>query len=189
MPNNSNKSLSSKNGTIFIIFLLCATLFVVAYFTYTDKNTIADDADNINADHTDVNTNIADDADINADNTNTETTEFYTDADLPFIIKGYTSAEKTVTGDITGYVFSDQNSINVMPVDYEGMVKNSIGNVSEEIVTIDSVEGLKVIGSSPKDGSPTLMYLIKQAGVLYVFKGNPAWLNSLTAVISFKNNK
>ena len=162
---------------LFILFIIVVTIVIVAYFTWWSENTEAEPADPEN------------DQKIENINQTIEPDIYFTETGLDFVVQGYDQeiVTKLENEEITNFDFDSEGNVSIMPVDYEDMIKNSVGIKSETEITIDEQIATKIIGTSAKDGSLITMILVKKDEQLYVFKGEDQFLNSLDQIINFKD--
>lgn len=189
---NKKYQLDRKSGLYFIIFIIIVALILIYYFSLnSDNNNNANLNENINSQNnnaqpssaknnntnniTNINTNSA----IGGENLNQSV------SDLDIEIYGYQNLTRSENGEITNLNLGDNNSLNIMPLSYEGMVRNSIGSSAEETVTVGGVPGVKLTGSSAKDGSTVSLILVQYNNRLYHFAGNDSFLSSLNNFIKF----
>ncbi|MFA6027703.1 MAG: hypothetical protein WC752_02145 [Patescibacteria group bacterium] len=192
MP-RSKFSFDKKSGLYFIIFVVIVACILVYYFA-------------VNPGSDEVNTNIEQPANLNANaktknNANKNSVSANENAnissgtggenlnqnvsELGIEIFGYPDLVRSENGDIINLDMGDGNYVNVMPTDYEGMVRNSIGIEKEEAIYIDGVKGTKLTGGSAKDGSEVSLIIVTNNNRLYHFSGNESFLNSLDSFIKF----
>jgi len=182
----------SKNGTLFIVFLIVATVIVVFYFSSwqnTDNSDVNTDGTDKNAN---VNTNTSASANSNINlnsNSNINSTEAQ-GGDLSdgfgFTLNGFSGLPEA-QGTMTSFDLGDGNTLVVMSLDDEGMVRNSYGATTEEEVVVSGEPAKLITGSSAKDGSKVKIVLMEYNEKLLFFKGSTDFLNNLSNVIEFTN--
>lgn len=184
--------LDRKSGLYFIIFIIIVALILIYYFSLNpdnDENAVLNE--NINSQNNDTqpssakNNNTNNIANINTNSAIGGENLNQSVSDLDIEIYGYQDLTRTVNGEITNLNLGDGNGINIMPLSYEGMVRNSIGASEEETVVVGGAPGVKLTGSSAKDGSTVSLILVHYQNKLYHFAGNDSFLGSLNNFIKF----
>ena len=194
-------NLDRKSGLYFIVFIIIVAIILVFYFSSENNNSTSNsNINNVNSvvnnnnnkkvDTANKNDNINEaNANVNVANTNSAIggTNLNQAVDsLNIEISGYPNLVRTENGEIINLDFGDNNSVNIMPLDYEGMVRNSIGVKNEETIVVGGVPGKKLTGSSAKDGAAVNLILVQYKNRLYHFSGNDSYLNNLNNFIKFQ---
>lgn len=196
----------TKSGLFFVIFIIIIAVFLVLYFSgynkWKDDSNLNANVNNQNSEiNANNNVNLAKNSNKNSNfsnkninsNTNISLNSNINSVAPETVIKsGFTiinpdEVTTSDTGDITNYNFGNQNTLNVMPDSYEGIVKNSVGITKEEVFEVAGVTGVKYTGSSAKDGTETVFIIVKKGGNLYHFQGNSDFFNNLADYIKFNN--
>lgn len=110
----------------------------------------------------------------------------YTNAQAGIIVHGVPQAQETVSGEITTIDFGAKDSLSILSPDLEGIVRESIGGITETTLTIDGVPGVSMTGSSAKDGTSRTLVLITHNNHLFVFDGSQEFLASLPSNVEFE---
>lgn len=189
----SKYSFRKKSGLYFIVFVVGVALILVFYFSFWQNpgnmNTNIEQAANENNNaKTKTNTNKAVASENINENINSATGGENLNQnveDLGIEIMGYPDVKRTENGDIISLDMGDGNAISILPTEYEGMVRDSIGATEEEEIIIDGVSGVKLTGSSAKDGSEVSLIIVTKNNRLYHFRGNSSFLDSLNNFIKF----
>ncbi len=71
------------------------------------------------------------------------------------------------------------DSISVMPLESESIIRNSYGSLTETPRLVDGVEASDIIGTSAKDGSEIRYLLIKDSDNLYFLRGSNEFLDNV----------
>lgn len=116
---------------------------------------------------------------INNENTNSNTTT----SDYGITLKQ--PATVNSEGDIYTYQFGGGNIVNVMPLEFEGLVLNESSVIDRQPINLGSVTGEKITIESAKDGSAVMIIHVKTNQYLYDMRGSDQFINNITNYINF----
>lgn len=189
MPNTKKQNFTSY---YFIIFVVIAAIGLVWYFSNANENTNenintgsqAETIVNINK-NSNINSNINLNANENINAAIGGNEEAGLADDLGIAVFGY-EINRTSSGEVVNLALGGENNISIMPVSYNGIIRNSISIDKEEAVTVDGISGTKLTGGSAKDGSTVSFIIVENNNQLYYFKGDNNFLSNLNNIINWQ---
>lgn len=90
-----------------------------------------------------------------------------------------TAPTSTSEGETYTYDFGDGNAISIMPTEFSSVITASLGNSTEESLTIDGYPATQITGASAKDGSTVVYLLIDVRQQVYFIRGTEAFRTSV----------
>lgn len=99
---------------------------------------------------------------------------------IPALENGESAAPKaTSEGETQTYDFGEGNAISIMPTEFSSVIIASLGNSTEESLTIDGYPATQITGASAKDGTTVVYLLIDVRQQVYFIRGTDAFRTSV----------
>lgn len=171
------------NNKFFLVFIIVAAIVVVGLVAWTGRQNTTNQAV--------VNASV--NAKSNVTTETSKTTNSTTNVNTPVTTNptaGYSilaSAETTIVGEITTYIFADNNILNVMPMAMQSAILNETPVKERTTITVGGLTGERLIISSAKDGSDIAIVQISKGDQLFDFRGDDSYLSKLGQYIEFTN--
>lgn len=189
-PSSTIGTMRSKKHKHILILLLIASAIIIAGVFWNSSTEAPNPAIN--------NTNNSSSSDTNTPNSNNSPNEneaipisidkimsqtgFWID-----LLEDSSNYTKSGEGDITSYSFTTENTVTVMPLGSESMVKEGFSPISEENITIDGSPATKITAASPKDGTEIQYILISGPVHVYMIRGTQDFLQQVEENIKIKH--
>ncbi|EKD76731.1 MAG: hypothetical protein ACD_43C00009G0010 [uncultured bacterium] len=165
----------------FLAFVIVVAIIVVGAVAWTGRQTAFNDATVENNTNTVVTNSTS-----NTNSVPDTTTPVATISNSEYSILA--AAETNNVGDITTYIFANNNILNVMPLTMQSAVLNETPVKERSAITVDGVTGERLVIGSAKDGSDTTIVQISNGDKLYDFRGDAEYLSNLSQYIDFTNS-
>lgn len=176
-----------KTGTPFLILLFLVVIFLGYWFLRTEGEISKENQTLVNSSK-DQNSNTNESLknnNVNEQQTSKTTTFQNTNYEFQVALLENEVIRETTSEGIYNVYFNNNDIITVMNDDMEGIVRESVGILTEEEVIINGQLGTKIAGASAKDGSAVTIILIKKGGRLYHFQGSDAFLERMSKDFTF----